>query len=136
MATNIIFDHGDHISLPVPSGTKAGDPVRVGGLNGVAVTDRANESTGPFNTDGTLNTAYNAGGGNVAGNASVWLVGAASLLVKGTGIAPGDPIYWDAAATPKLTKTNSGSLPEYGHALAAGVTATSGNETVTVRIKN
>lgn len=137
MAKNIIFNLGDHISLPVPAGTKSGDPVRVGGLNGVAVTDRAKTDVVAFNADGQPNATYNAGGGNPNGNASVWLTGAARLDVKGTGINPGDPIYFDAAATPKLTKTNSGALPEFGHAIAAGVASgAAGNESVTVRIKN
>ena len=73
MATNITFNPGNHQSLPVPAGTKSGDPVRVGGLNGVAVTDRANTSVVAFNTDGTPNTSYNPGGGNKDGYASVWL---------------------------------------------------------------
>ena len=135
MATNITFKPGDHASLPVPAGTKSGDPVRVGSLNGVAVTDRANTAVAAFNADGTRNTAYNQGGGNPDGNASVWLVGAPELLVKGTGIEPGAPIYFDAAATPKLT-TTAGALPLYGHALTEGVAATTGNQTVTVRIAN
>ena len=129
MATNITFNPGNHQSLPVPAGTKSGDPVRVGGLNGVAVTDRAN-------TDGTPNAAYNAGGGNKDGYASVWLEGAPTFDVKGASIAPGAPIYYDPAGTPKLTAT-AGSLTLYGHALTAGVTSTiAGAESVVVRIAN
>ena len=47
MALNEIFKIGKSISLPVPAGTKSGDPVRVGVLNGVAIVD---EGTG-FNKD-------------------------------------------------------------------------------------
>ena len=136
MATNITFNPGNHQSLPVPAGTKSGDPVRVGGLNGIAVTDRANTSVSPFNSNGTPNAAYNAGGGNKDGYASVWLEGAPTFDVKGASIAPGAPIYYDPAGTPKLTAT-AGSLTLYGHALTAGVTSTiAGAESVVVRIAN
>ena len=61
MAKNEHLRHANHVSLPVPAGTVSGDPVRVGILNGVAQTDRASTS--------------NWGGGNAAGEASVWLDG-------------------------------------------------------------
>lgn len=48
MALNEIFKIGKSISLPVPTDTKSGDPVRVGVLNGVAIVD---EGSG-FNADG------------------------------------------------------------------------------------
>lgn len=48
---------GTGLSLPVVAGTKAGDPVRVGVVNGVAATDRS--ETGAL------------AGGNPVGNASV-----------------------------------------------------------------
>ena len=47
MATNEIFRDANHLSAPVPAGTKAGDPLRLGGLNCVAQTDR--------NEDGAAN---------------------------------------------------------------------------------
>ena len=135
MATNIVFKPADHVSLPVPAGTKSGDPVRVGGLNGVALTDRAVTDVDPFTATGAPNASYNAGGGNKHGNASVWLACAPEFLVKGSGITVGAPIYFDSAATPKLTAT-AGSLPLFGHALTAGINPAGGNETVTVRIAN
>lgn len=135
MATNIVFKNPNEQSLPVPAGTKSGDPVRVGSLNGIAVTDRAATTVPAFNADGTPNTNYNKGGGNPNGNATVWLAVAPELLVKGAEIAVGDPIHFDANATPKLTAT-PGSLPLFGHALSAGVDADSGNQTVIVRIAN
>ena len=57
MATNEIFRHAEHLTLPVPAGTKSGDPVRSLGWNGVAQTDEGK-------------------GGNAEGHASVWIVGA------------------------------------------------------------
>lgn len=74
MAKNEIFRHGDHMSLPVPSGTKPGDPVKVGALNGVA------------------QTAVNEGG-NPEGHASVWLSGVHTFPVTGAVEAVGAPIY-------------------------------------------
>lgn len=74
MATNEVFRHSAHVSLPVPSGTKSGDPVKVGALNGVAQTARGE-------------------GGNVPENASVWLDGAHRFQVTGAVKTVGDPIY-------------------------------------------
>lgn len=49
MAKNRIREECNQISLPVPAGTVSGDPVAVGELNGVALTDRGawteNEAT-------------------------------------------------------------------------------------------
>ena len=74
MATNEIFRHADHLSVPVKAGVKAGDPVRVGALSGVAVTGRGE-------------------GGNAADSATVWFSGAFALEVKGAVKNVGDPIY-------------------------------------------
>ena len=93
MATNEKFRDGDFVSLPVPSGKKAGDPVRVGGLNGVCATDRAKVDVAQYNADGSLNSSYNYGGGNPTGNASVWLRGAHVFTVAFAVSNVGDPIY-------------------------------------------
>lgn len=74
MALNEIFRDADHLSLPVPANTKAGSPVRVGGLNGVTQTNR-NEGTAPTDTQGPDTT------GNPVGNATVWLKGAHEFTV-------------------------------------------------------
>ena len=94
MARNIIYKPGDHISAPVPAGTKSGQPLRVGELNAIAVTDRAKTDVAALNTDGTRNASYNWGGGNPNGNASIWLEGAAEVEVTAT-VAPafGQAIY-------------------------------------------
>lgn len=73
---NETFRDANFLSLPVPEGTKSGDPVRVGGLNGYAATNRANTSVPPYGDDHYPNPDYDYGGGNVDGNASVWLAGA------------------------------------------------------------
>lgn len=130
MATNEIFRDADHLSLPVPDGTVAGAPVRVGGLNGVATTDRAKTDVAPTNADGTLNTAYKFGGGNPTGNASVLLKGAHSFTVAFAIAAVGDPVYITGANA--LTATASGNQL-YGHALT---TKSAPSGPLTVRIAN
>ena len=81
MAVNEQFRNANHVSLPVPAGTKSGDPVRVGVLNGVAQTNVATD------TDWA--------GGNPAGHASVWLDGSFVLPVTGAVAEVGAPIYID-----------------------------------------
>ena len=114
MSINNVYKPGDQLPAPVPAGTKSGDPVRIGGLNGVAIVDRAAASTGPLNADGSLNTAYNRGGGNADGNASVKYSGAFELSVT-SAAAPtyGQAIHLAAAG---LT-TTAGSDPLWGHSV-------------------
>lgn len=132
---NEILRVGDKVSLPVDSGTVAGTPVRIGNLNGVAITDRANASVQPVNQDGTLNPAYNQGGGNPDGNATVWLSGGFSVPVTtAAAIAAGAPIYWDPAGK-KLTTTASTNAV-WGVALAAGVNNSDGTYQTLVRVSN
>lgn len=130
MATNEHFRQGDKVSLPVPSGKKSGDPVRVGVLNGVCVTDRAKTDVAPTNADGTVNATYNAGGGNPTGSASVWLVGAHDFTVSFAANV-GDQIYILADGS-ALTATASGNNA-FGVALNTKG-ATSG--VLSVRIQN
>ena len=84
MALNEIFKIGKSISLPVPAGTKSGDPVRVGVLNGVAIVD---EGTG-FNKDnwtsvdlfgGHLFEIEDAGAANVG--TAVYITSAGALTL-------------------------------------------------------
>lgn len=131
MATNEKFRPGDKVSLPVPSGKKAGDPVRVGSLNGVCATDRAKVDVAPTNSDGTLNTSYNFGGGNPTGNASVWLDGAHEFTVAFAVSNVGDPVYILADGS-ALTGTASGNNL-FGHALT---TKGAPSGPLTVRIAN
>lgn len=81
MALNEVFKHGKSISLPVPSGTKSGDPVRVGSLNGVAIVDEGS-------------------GFNQPGYASVDLFGGHLFELKGAKV--GAPVYF---ANGKLSLT-------------------------------
>lgn len=88
------FREANMVAAPVPSGTKTGDPLRLGDLNAVAATDRAKTDVAPYNPDGTPNTSYNWGGGNVDGEASVWLAGSYTFEDSEVEITEwGQPVY-------------------------------------------
>lgn len=109
MAKNIIFDLGNPLHLPVPAGTKSGDPVVVGDFVGVALTDRAN-ITGVDAFDqatGLPNPAFNLGGGNVHGEATVKRNGVAEFTVDFAVATVGLPIYITPAGA--LTATAAGN---------------------------
>ena len=131
MATNEKFRDADHLSLPVPAGKKSGDPVRIGVLNGVLATDRAKTDVNPVNADGTPNAAYNYGGGNPDGYASVWLKGAHVFEADFAVANIGDPVYILADGS-KLTGTATGNNL-YGHALTTKAAAAG---PLTVRLTN
>lgn len=132
MATNETFRDADHLSLPVPAGSVAGDPRRIGGLNVVCETDRAKTDVAAYNDDGTPNTSYNYGGGNPHGNASVWLKGGHEFTVEFEIAAVGDPVYI-ADGTDLTDDDDTGANPLYGHALT---TKGAVEGPLTVRIAN
>ena len=108
MARNITYKPGGYISAPVPAVIKSGQPLRIGGLNAIAVTDRAKTDVAALNTDGTRNAAYNWGGGNPNGYASIWLEGAAKVVVTAaTAPAFGAAIYIDSAGALTATATSN-----------------------------
>lgn len=83
MALNEIHPEGNHLSLPVPAGTKSGEPRRVGILNVVAEVDVATAE----GTPGYLS------GQNAAGRASTSQVGTWLLPVAAGAITEGQAIY-------------------------------------------
>lgn len=93
------------ITIAVPSGTASGDPVKVGGLSGIALTDRdpngnasvAIKPSQAFRVSVLASTDY---GGSPLGGASA--------------VALGDTIY-KASADETLSKTTSGGV--FGYAL-------------------
>ena len=109
MATNEVYYPGDTLPLPVPAGTKSGDPVVIGTIAGVALEDR-----------------------DAAGNAPVRVKGVFKLSVTGRdrtenkAIDVGDKVYYTAPSggTPAIN-ANETTGAEFGVALkaiAAGAT--------------
>lgn len=114
MAKNEHLRHANHISLPVPAGTTAGDPVRVGILNGVAQTNRASS------TDWA--------GGNAIGEATVWLDGSHHLPVAGAIEAIGQAVYIvDGALTATAPEAD-------GVVFGAALATKAGDGTIPVKI--
>lgn len=111
MATNVHFAEGNNLSLPVLSGTKSGDAVRVGSLNGVAMTARGD-------------------GGNATENASVQLEGVFDLEVTGAITDVGDPVYITSAGALNVTEASNDL---FGHAIASKGASAS---TIPVRVSN
>ena len=118
MATNEVYYPGDTIPLPVPAGTKSGDPVVVGTIAGIAMEDC-----------------------DAAGNAPVRVKGVFNLVVTGRGgggtaaaIAVGDKVYYTAPTdnTPAIIDANA-SGAKFGVAL--GAIAAGDNATIPVALK-
>jgi predicted RecA/RadA family phage recombinase len=112
MATNIKYEPGWSLNLTCtkPDKPNSGDPVRIGNLTGIALTDedaagKTVVNTGPF---------------------------VAKFSVKdngGTGIAIGAPIWYHDDATPALDNVSTGGY-YYGIALEA----ISANQTATIQV--
>ena len=104
MATNEVYYPGDTLPLPVPAGTKSGDPVVIGTIAGIAMEDR-----------------------DAAGNAPVRVKGVFNLSVTGhdgtatKAIAVGDTVYYTAPSggTPAIINANASTGAEFGVALKA-----------------
>lgn len=131
MARNEVYKNANYISLPVPTGSLSGAPVRVGGLNGVLHTNEASVDNPDF-----ANRPYNeAASSNENGYASVALIGAFRIPVATTTtLAVGAPVYIITASNTLTTTDNTGANPLFGHALSAkGATA---GQPVIVRIAN
>ncbi len=79
MATNIVYKPGEYLPAPVPEGTKAGDPLQIGVINAVAITDRDDD-----------------------GNASVVVAGGGATLTVAASTTPefGDSVYYIPADDP------------------------------------
>lgn len=97
MAKNQRYTNALHINVPVPAGTKSGDPVQVGRISGVAQIDRTED-----------------------GNATVWLDGSWLIEVTGAVASVGLPIFITSAGA--LNTTAAGNTP-WGVALATKAAA-------------
>lgn len=99
------------ISLPVPAGTKTGDPVKVGSIVGVAATDVAVAMPATPTAD---SVAANSSG-NPVGYASVLTDGGYLLTVAGAITAPGTPVYVTGTGPFVLSVTNGGTDTVFGY---------------------
>jgi predicted RecA/RadA family phage recombinase len=132
MSKNCVFaGESPAISLPVPAGTRSGDPVKVGGQIGVADTDRAGD---------VVNGKTLGGVGHPAGYAAVAPDGTYSLPVADAVSAAETPIYITGSGPFTLT-TTPGSNTLFGHTVpvidkgvATGATKASGAGNVNVRL--
>lgn len=93
------------ISLPVPAGTRSGDPVIVGGIVGVCETDRTEVVSGK----------QYGGVGHPDGYAAVAPDGAYELKVPEAVAAAGTAIYIVVADNTLTTDDNTGANPLFGH---------------------
>jgi predicted RecA/RadA family phage recombinase len=119
MALNQEFVPGNRLSLPCtqPATPASGDPVLVGQMPGVALTDEGD-------------------GGNVATNTSIQTDGVWNFLVEAvvaagnSAVAVGDILYYDSAATIKINKDVTNGV-RFGYALDTVTSGSSG----TIRVK-
>lgn len=117
------------LSLPVPAGTRSGDPVKVGGIVGVAGTDRTEVVSGK----------QYGGVGNPDGYASVEVDGAFAVEVADAVSAVGTAIYIVTADNSLTTTATSNTL--FGHTIPViergvptGATKSAGAGTVNVKL--
>ncbi|MGN6413796.1 hypothetical protein [Flexivirga sp.] len=110
MRNQVYANNTPGINLPVPAGTKTGDPVMVGSIVGVAATDRA-DSTAALSLDGV---AANSSG-NADGYASVLTDGGYLLTVSGAITGPGTPVYITGTGPFALSVTNGGTDTVFGY---------------------
>jgi hypothetical protein len=112
---NSVFKEADYISLPVPTGTKSGVPLRIGILNAVTVTAEASVTeTITLGAGASLTQPSGSASGNEPGFASVALKGSALLTVTGA-TTVGGPVYIKADNT--LTTTLAAGSKLFGVAL-------------------
>jgi predicted RecA/RadA family phage recombinase len=117
MARNKIFDRGVQLSAVCsqPATPKSGDPVLVGQMPGVALTDERTDGTTSVDFEGVFDLVVE---GKDAANANI-------------AVAAGDIVYYDTANTIKLNKDGTNGV-RFGYALEA---ITSGqSDTIRVRL--
>lgn len=112
MAKNLVYKDARRLTLPVPADTVSGEPVVIGTLPGVALTDRDSAGNAAVDTGGAYTLSVEAV--NDSGNSAV---------------AVGDDLYYGALDDPKISKKVAGTY--YGKALG---TVTSG-ETASIAVR-
>ena len=119
MAKNIVFDEAAQLSLVAtdPAAPVSGDPLLVGQIPGVALTDERSDGTTSVKMDGVADLSVKG---------ELWN-GTAKAAVA---VEAGDIIYYNVADTPKLNKDNRGV--RYGYALEA--IASGATDTIRVKV--
>jgi hypothetical protein len=132
MALNAVFKTGQHISLPVATGTTSGSPLRIGSINAIAITDEGSVTVSK-NLGGGISVNEPSGGvGNGPGYASVACDGAWNVAVTSSGaVAVGDLIYITGTAPNQTLTTTATGNKIWGASLQAR-SGTSGNLTVRI----
>lgn len=104
MAKNEVYYPGNAIPLPVPEGTKSGDPVVVGTIAGIAMEDRDAAGNAPVRVNGVYKLAVTGHDGT-----------------KNEAIGVGDKVYYTAPSggTPAIINANATTGKEFGVALKA-----------------
>lgn len=112
MATNIVHEDGDqlYVACTQPADPNSGDPVLVGQLPGVALTDEQPDGLTTVKFNGTALLAVDA---------------------EASAVAVGDVLYYDAADANKLNNASSGNV-RFGVAL--GTVTNGALATILVRI--
>ncbi len=119
MAKNIIYDEGVQLSLAAtdPATPASGDPVLVGQLPAVALTDERSDGTTTVKTNG---------GADLSVKGQEWN----GTALANVAVAAGDILYYTAGRTPVLDKDNRGV--RFGYALEA--VASGATDTIQVKI--
>lgn len=122
MATNLVFKEPDNLLLTV-AGISSGDPVAVGGIVGVALTDTGTDGKSVIRRKGVFELSVE--GVNMVDNEGTWEYADVAVSV-------GDKLYYDAGKTIKINK-NDHSGVFFGYALeTVGLGA---NATIQVLLK-
>jgi hypothetical protein len=117
MANSHVFPEAEKVSLPVPAGTRAISPVRIGVLNVITITDEGAATRVIDFGAGVTMTQPSGGVGNKAGFASCSLKGSANLDVTGT-VTVGQQINIKVADNTLQTAAGAGIKP-FGVAMSA-----------------
>ena len=114
MAKNLVFKDPDNLLLTV-AGISSGDPVAVGGITGVALTDTGTDGNCVIRRKGVFE--LNVEGVNMVFQDPSWVYGNVAVSV-------GDKLYYDAGKTIKINK-NDHSGVFFGYALETVVSGAS-----------
>jgi len=121
MATNLVFKDPDNLLLTI-AGASSGDPVAVGGITGVALTDTGTDGKCIVRRNGVFELLVE--GVNMVFDTD-WTYGNVAVNV-------GDKLYYDATQTIKINKNvHSGIF--FGYALEA--VAEGASDTIQVLLK-